>query len=104
MKKIYYTTKKKSLRLRKTLTRRGGGRGGSNAPKTKKSSPKSSPRSSSGSSRSSSPMMCNFTVTCKNNHYYQSEFIYTSEDSARAAAKEYATDKGGIRTEFYTCA
>jgi hypothetical protein len=49
-------------------------------------------------------MMCNFTVTCKNNHYYQSEFIYTSEDSARAAAKEYATDKGGIRTEFYTCA
>ena len=100
MKKLY--TKNKSLRLRKKLTRRGGAVGKA---KTKKRSSSRSSSGSSRSSRSSSPedMLCKFNLMCKNGHYYESEFIYTSEDSARAAAKEYATTRGGVHRVNLTC-
>jgi hypothetical protein len=77
--------------LKKKITRRGGA---GTAGKTKKKS----------SSMSSAPKeMCKFNLMCKNGDYYQSELIYTSEASARAAAKEYADTRGGIHRVSLVC-
>ena len=102
MKKHY--TKNKSLRLRKKLTRRGGAVGKAKA-KKRSSSRSSSSGSSRSSSRSSSPedMLCKFNLMCKNGDYYESKLIYTSEDSARAAAKQYASTRGGVHRVALTC-
>jgi hypothetical protein len=83
--------KNKSLRLKKKITRRGGAGA---AGKTKKKS----------SSRSSSPKeLCKFNLMCKNGDYYESKPIYTSEASARAAAKEYADTRGGVHRVSLVC-